>query len=204
MITLIIIIPKYFKWSESSSGYCLSILSCFSIPLYFTSCRVSQQLGERFVLKKGFLTMICGLWIGINYQALFILLRDSINYIESEVDYNGTGMYDGMIGSYQYFIATSTLFFSSVLIEGASLSLIAKSHPDKLHSAKNINTTTLVPIFSIIGQLLGGLIIVIVGFSHHHIYTDIVNSISFFLLIASYCCYYQVKKHFFFMYGDNS
>ena len=209
MLSCVIITNQYFDWSGSSAGYFLSILVTTYIPLYFVASLLIRQCCERSVLKRGFVLVFVALVIEINYQSLYTVLSDIyhqlLEYYSEEpamkVTRDNDLHYNWQAGVYQYCIGISMAFVSSVLIEGASLSLMSKKFSDKLKTS-SIICSSLVPLFGCIGKIFGGAILIIIGFSSNHIDTDIVNLISFCLLIISSLCYYLLKTHYFFLYGD--
>ncbi len=214
MISLPIITHRYFDWSGSQAGYFLAILATLYIPINYAVSIMSNLYNERTILKKGCVSMIVALVIGINYQSFyqsFIAVYNDflspttydhvVSIAEAESMEEVTKYYDWKIGLYQYCLASIVLFSSSIMIGSASLSLMSKTSNDKLN-ASSVNCNSLSPWLGCLGKVIGGILLSFVVFSHHHLYTDIVNSISIFLIASYWFCHRQIKKYYFFLYGD--
>mmetsp|Transcript_12785 Transcript_12785/g.14428 ORF Transcript_12785/g.14428 Transcript_12785/m.14428 type:complete len:341 (+) Transcript_12785:1453-2475(+) len=202
MSSCVIITHRYFNWSGTKAGFFLSLLAFCFIPMHMIASYLGFCYGERCVLRKGLIAILSASIVGINYEALYILMKeiDSILRKEDSPNDTTTKYFDWNIGLEQYCLATCILFLCSIVIESASLSLMSKVSYSRLN-ASSINCSTLSPLISCIGKIIGSTILVVVGLSHRMIYTDIVNSISFFLIMSCACCYHVVKKHYFFLYG---
>jgi len=202
MSSCVIITHRYFNWSGTKAGFFLSLLAFCFIPMHMIASYLGFCYGERCVLRKGLIAILSASVVGINYEALYILMKeiDSILRKEDSPNDTTTKYFDWNIGLEQYCLATCILFLCSIVIESASLSLMSKVSYSRLN-ASSINCSTLSPLISCIGKIIGSTILVVVGLSHRMIYTDIVNSISFFLIMSCACCYHVVKKHYFFLYG---
>lgn len=214
MISLPIITHRYFDWSGSQAGYFLAILATLYIPINYAVSIMSNLFNERTILKKGCVSMIVALFIGINYQSFYQSFIDMYNdflspprydhvvsIAESEAKEEVTKYYDWKVGLYQYCLGTSIVFSSSIMIGSASLSLMSKTSNDKLNTS-SVNCNSLCPWFGCLGKVISGILLSFVVFSHHHLYTDMVNSISIFLMAAYWFCHRQIKKYYFFLYGD--
>lgn len=197
-----IITHRYFDWSGTNAGYFLALLAICLLPTHLVTSHYSTRFGDRVVIKRTLMLMLCGIVTFVNYQGLVQLFRDITNIFRRQdtSDEGESKYYDWNLGCVQYITSVVVMFLCSASLEGISLSLMSKVSSKKLNRSL-INCTAIAPIFSLLGRLLGDTVIVLVGFSHRAISTDMVNSISFILLALCCCCFHVVKKHYFFLNG---
>jgi hypothetical protein len=198
----VIITNRYFNLSGLQAGCFLAFLAALILPTYFFMSYASIRVGERFVMKKALMMMFVGVFCFINYQALYHLFRNIRAIFRNDsADIPLTTYYDWYLGVMQYCISVVVMCLSSVCLEGSSLSLMSKVSPEKLNRSP-LNCSVMTPLTACLGRILGNTIIIVVGFSHREIITDMVNSISFVLIGLCYCCHHVVKKHYFFLNGS--
>jgi len=196
-----IITHRYFEWSGTNAGYFLALLAACLLPTHLVTSHFSTRFGDRVVIKRMLILMLCGIVTFVNYQGLVQLFQDITNIFRQDTsDKPESTYYDWTVGCVQYISSVVVMFICSVSLEGISLSLMSKVSSKRLNRSL-INCTAIAPVFSLLGRLLGDTVIVLVGFSHRAISTDMVNSISFILLALCFCCLHVVKKHYFFLNG---
>jgi len=198
----VIITSRYFKWSVSHTGRALSLLAALILPVHLVTSYASTKAGERLIMKKTLVVMGIGILFLINYEALFVLCKDIHHLFRWEsTDSPLTTYYDWNFGLAQYCSSATVIFLSCIALEGLSTTLMSKVSPEKLNKSP-VNCSVIGPMLFCLCRFLGNTIIVIVGFSHRMINTDMVNSLAFILLGICYCCFHIVRKHFFFLKGS--
>lgn len=197
----VIIGIRYFQWSGGYSGLALCCLAVTTVPMYWVMSHLNSWIEERFLIKKSIKIMLLGILCIFNYQALYILSKD-IQHIFSMRSTDGplATYYNWDYGVIFYWASAAIIFASSTALEGLSLSLLSKLSPTKLNDSP-MNCSVLAPFVGCLGRLVGDAMIVIVGYSHRIVDTDMVNSIAFILLGLCLCCLHMLRKNFFFFNG---
>lgn len=131
----------------------------------------------------------------INYEAVFLLMR---NIIKNENEWVMPSIYDNVFGILQYIIGFFIVFTSVTFLESATLTLMSKVSPVQL-KRYSIDNSFIVIAVSLLGRLVGDLLISAVDVSSWVFCSDVINSMLFPLLIGFVAGEYLVRKHYFFL-----
>ena len=131
----------------------------------------------------------------INYEAIFLLIR---NMIRHEKKWVMPAIYDDIFGILQYLVGFCVVFVSVSFLESSTLTLMSKVSP--LHLKRySIDNSFIVIVLSLLGRIIGDLLISAVDVSSWIFCSDIINSLLFPLLIGYVAGEYLVRKHYFFL-----
>ena len=131
----------------------------------------------------------------INYEAIFLLIR---NMIRHEKKWVMPAIYDDIFGILQYLVGFCVVFVSVSFLESSTLTLMSKVSP--LHLKRySIDNSFIVIVLSLLGRIIGDVLISAVDVSSWIFCSDIINSLLFPLLIGYVAGEYLVRKHYFFL-----
>jgi hypothetical protein len=135
----------------------------------------------------------------INFVSMFSLAkRVPVLWTEDTSVPLKTHPYDWKLGIVQYILGLSVTFVGLCGLEGATLSLVSKVSPPRLHSV-TVNVGTMVVFLSFVARILGDMQVFMVGVSRKLVNQDVINAMVVPLLLVCLVAYFLVKRHFFFL-----
>ncbi|KAL7542428.1 hypothetical protein ACHAXR_011769 [Thalassiosira sp. AJA248-18] len=189
---------RYFNWSGARSGLFMSVMSSMILPVNL-SLASQQNFTERSIMKVALERARYGFLLMVNYESVLFFFRAAVNGGLKEASPTKY-YYDGVFGAPQYMLSFATVFFSLVMLESATLTLLSKVQVAPRQMKKySIDSGFMVIIVSALGRLVGDILIFAFDFSSSTFFNDMVNSLCFSLIIALTAGIYIVRKHFFFL-----
>jgi len=185
---------RYFGWSGAWAGVFMGAMSSLILPIN-VSLSQEKNYSERCAIKTALAVARYGLFLMMNYEAIFFVIYDNIKGLKKWEIFTA---YDDVVGVPQYMTSFGIVFISIVYLESSTLSLMSKVAPVRLRQY-SIDTVFIVVVVSAFGRLAGDMLVSTLDLSSWIFCSDIINSLSFLLVIAFCAGSYFVKKHFFFL-----
>ena len=107
-------------------------------------------------------------------------------------------IYDDVFGILQYIIGFCVVFVSISFLDSSALTLMSKVSPPHLKKY-SIDNSFIAIVLTLLGRLIGDLLISVVDVSSWTFSSDIINSLVFPLLVGFLVGEYLVRRHYFFL-----
>eukprot|EP00804_Cyclotella_cryptica_P014024 CCRYP_002501-RB/>CCRYP_002501-RB protein AED:0.04 eAED:0.04 QI:76/1/1/1/0.85/0.75/8/589/1746 len=185
---------RYFAWSGALAGLFMGAIASLILPINIFLSGERNSV-ERKIFKAALNSAKNGIFIMMNYEAIFFLVR---NIVYKKKNWVMPAIYDEVFGIIQYILGFIIIFVSMSFLESTTQILMSKVSPRPL-KRYSIDNSFVVVAVSALGRLVGDLLIVAVDFSSSMFCSDIINSLLLPLLVGFVAGEYLVRKHYFFL-----
>lgn len=148
-------------------------------------------------LQRSLRIVAWGLFVMINFGSILSLAMRAPELF-ANTEGRPSHPYDKKFGVVQYIVGLTIVSLGLIALDGASLSLLAKTSPANIRSIF-VQSSTIATFLGFTARLLADAQILVFDLSHRLINTDIVNSLIMPLLLVCFVLAYLVNKHFFFL-----